>query len=72
MKLLIAIDHHFVRESNGRVHVGPPMSLPGFSFWEPYLQVFEEVSVLARVRQTNDKADGPQADAGVDGELAPR
>jgi glycosyltransferase involved in cell wall biosynthesis len=51
MKVLVAIDHHFERDANGQVHLGPPMSIPGSRFWERYLSAFEEVVVLARVKQ---------------------
>ena len=49
--MLIAVDHHFVRDSTGEVYIGHPYAIAGYSFWEEYLQVFEEVLVLARVRQ---------------------
>lgn len=57
VRVLVAIDHHFVRDPAGVVYVGPPMAIRGYRFWEPYLKVFEEVVVLARVRQ--GRVDSP-------------
>ena len=51
MRLLVAVDHHFVRDHDGMVYLGPPMAIAGYSFWKVYLQVFDEILVLARVRQ---------------------
>ncbi len=59
MKVLVAIDHHFERDPDGGVHLGPPMSMPGSHFWERYLSVFEEVVVLARVRQIKARPSIP-------------
>jgi len=48
------------------VYLGPPMALVGYRFWGQYLKAFDEVVVLARVRQTRDEhpstaqADGPR------------
>jgi len=50
MKVLLAIDHHFFRTPDGEVFLGPPMSIPGYRFWERYLAVFEDVLVLGRVK----------------------
>jgi glycosyltransferase involved in cell wall biosynthesis len=54
LKALIAIDHHFVRDRTGEVYVGHPFAITGYAFFEPYLKVFDEVLVLARVRQQAD------------------
>ncbi|MGH9342768.1 MAG: glycosyltransferase [Terriglobia bacterium] len=65
MRALIAIDHHFARTRAGEVYLGPPMSIPGYQFWQRYLAVFDEVVVLARVRLVEEapsvslRADGP-------------
>ena len=66
MRVLVAIDHHFVRNSEGTVHVGPPMAIAGYRSWEQYLKVFEEVVVLARVRQAEARSEMP-ASARADG-----
>lgn len=63
MRVLIAIDHHFVRDAGGRVFVGPPMAIAGYRFWEQYLKVFEEVVVLARVRRAEPRPETPVARA---------
>jgi glycosyltransferase involved in cell wall biosynthesis len=51
VRVLIAIDHHFVRDRAGEVYVGHPYAIAGYPFWQQYLRVFEEVVVLARVRR---------------------
>ena len=66
MRVLVAIDHHFVRDAEGAVYVGPPMAIVGYRFWEQYLKVFEEVVVLARVRQAGVRLETP-ATARADG-----
>jgi glycosyltransferase involved in cell wall biosynthesis len=52
MRVLVAIDHHFVRGAEGAVYLGPPMAIGGYRFWKQYLKVFEEVTVLARMRRS--------------------
>ena len=54
MKVLIAIDHHFIRDRTGQVYPGHPFAIRGYTFFEPYLEVFEEAVVLARVRQQDE------------------
>ncbi|ARU61201.1 hypothetical protein CBW65_09250 [Tumebacillus avium] len=53
MKLLVALEAHFYRTPDGRVWND---SVSDASFWQRYLNVFEEVLVVARVKQveTND------------------
>lgn len=46
MKLLIALEHHFQRDTNGAICANGP---PSYAFWKHYLHTFEEVLVLARV-----------------------
>lgn len=58
MRLLVSIDHHFVRTPDGEVYLGPPMSISGYSFWQRYMEVFDEVVVLARVRQVQERPVG--------------
>lgn len=55
MRILVAIDHHFERDPDGQVYLGPPMSISGSRFWERYLMAFDEVLVLARIRQIKEK-----------------
>ncbi|MGH9430397.1 MAG: glycosyltransferase, partial [Terriglobia bacterium] len=64
MKLLVAIDHHFFRDPTGGVFLGPPMSISGYQFWQRYLEVFEEVVVLARVRSLKKPAEPSAVRAG--------
>jgi glycosyltransferase involved in cell wall biosynthesis len=62
MKLLMALEHHFARTPDGRVHGEGSSS---YTLWSRRLEVFDEVVVLARVRPVdapNDnmtRADGP-------------
>jgi glycosyltransferase involved in cell wall biosynthesis len=51
VRVLIALDDHFVRDRESRVYVGHPFAIAGYAFWEPYLGVFDEILVLARVQQ---------------------
>ena len=66
MRLLVAYDHHFYRAADGGVYVGHPMAVPGYDTWRPYLRVFDELVVLARVSPLppgklpeSARADGP-------------
>lgn len=64
MDVLVAIGHHFWQAPDGGIYPEPP---PNFNdaFWRRYLEVFEEVVVLARVRDVSQtppphtRADGP-------------
>jgi glycosyltransferase involved in cell wall biosynthesis len=47
LKLLIALEAHFYRTSDGLIW---SKSVPEYSFWNRYLEVFDELSVLARVK----------------------
>ena len=64
MRLLVAIEHHFLRDAAGHVYPAPP-AVVEYNFWQRYLEVFEEVVVLARVRcvrqemAVSSRADGP-------------
>jgi len=64
MRLLVAIEHHFLRDAAGHVYPAPP-AVVEYNFWQRYLEVFEEVVVLARVRRVrqemavSSRADGP-------------
>ena len=46
-KLLLTVDHQFVRTPDGKVWV---KTIYGYDFWKRYLEVFDEVRVAARVR----------------------
>jgi glycosyltransferase involved in cell wall biosynthesis len=62
MKVLMALEHHFVRGPDGRVYGEGPAS---YALWSRRLEVFDEVLVLARVRPVDaprenlTRADGP-------------
>jgi glycosyltransferase involved in cell wall biosynthesis len=62
VRVLIALEYHFLGGADGHIYTSAP---PNYAFWRRYLGVFEEVVVLARVRQTTDpmpldqRADGP-------------
>jgi glycosyltransferase involved in cell wall biosynthesis len=49
LRLLVAYDHHFLRAADGAVYVGHPMAIAGYVAWQPYLRVFEEITVLGRM-----------------------
>ena len=53
-KLLLTVDHQFVRTPDGRVWV---KTIYGYDFWKRYLEVFDEVRVAARVRDV-EKIEG--------------
>jgi len=64
MRLLVATDHRFLRLPDGCVFVAQP-SVAKYALWQPYTEVFEEVVILARVRDWDGplppsaRADGP-------------
>ena len=47
-KLLLTVDHQFLRTQDGKVWV---KTIYGYDFWKRYLEVFEEIRIVARVRQ---------------------
>lgn len=49
-KLLVTVDHQFVRTPDGKVWV---KTIYGNEFWDRYLEVFDSVRVAARVREEN-------------------
>jgi glycosyltransferase involved in cell wall biosynthesis len=49
MDLLVTLEHHFFRHSDGAVYTPTAYT---YRFWERYLRVFERVFVLARVSST--------------------
>lgn len=51
MKLLVAADAHIFRTPDGHFWA---KSLYGFSFWTRYLNVFDSVRIVARVKEVND------------------
>ncbi len=53
-KLLITVDHQFVRTPDGRVWV---KTIYGSEFWNRYLEVFDSVRVAARVRDEKSVDD---------------
>jgi glycosyltransferase involved in cell wall biosynthesis len=62
MKVLVAVEHHYKRDPDGHIYGEGPTN---YSFWSAYLDIFDEVVVLARVaagsqpRLTDARADGP-------------
>ena len=46
-KLLLTVDHQFVRTPDGKVWV---KTIYGYDFWKRYLNVFDKVRIAARVR----------------------
>ena len=59
MRLLVALDTHYVRGPDGRVYTAGPHRQ---GFWDRYLMVFDEVRVLARMGAT-DQVDPTWAPA---------
>src|SRR5712692_167058 len=61
MRVLVASEAHFVHPSEGGVYASGPED---YGFWSAYLQVFDEVGILARVKHDaaflrGSRADGP-------------
>lgn len=76
MNLVVALEHHFHRTSDGAVWT---QALFPYSYWTRYLAVFEHVRVTARVREVSSvpsdwvRADGKGVSlAGVPDYLGPR
>ncbi len=55
MNVTIALEHHFLRTSDGQVWTQSTFSYP---FWQRYLQVFDSVRVIARVRNVDVAREG--------------
>lgn len=51
MKLMLTVDHHFVRTPDGQVWV---KTIYGYDFWKRYLQAFDSVRVVGRLRQEEE------------------
>jgi glycosyltransferase involved in cell wall biosynthesis len=59
MNVTIALEHHFLRTPDGRVWTETTFA---YQFWQRYLQVFDAVQVIARVRSVDTAmADWKQA-----------
>lgn len=56
MKLMVAIEHHFVRCPEG---VFTDLAF-GYDYWQEYLEVFDEVTVMARVQYATERPKGLQ------------
>ena len=63
-KLLVTVDHQFVKTPDGKVWV---KTIYGKDFWERYLNVFNQVRVVARVRE-EDAVDEKMLQANTDDE----
>ncbi len=46
MKVVVSLHHHFRRTPDGTVY---PYHVFSYNFWRPYLEVFDEVAVFARL-----------------------
>ena len=55
MKVLVTSEHRFYRAADGRVWTETQCP---YSFWRRYLEVFDDVEVLARVQSVDAPADG--------------
>lgn len=49
-KLLLTVDHQFVRTPDGKIWV---KTIYGYDFWKRYLNVFNEIRIVARVHDVN-------------------
>ena len=62
VKVLVALEQHFGRGPDGHIYASGPAT---YAFWQRYVEVFEEVVVLARVGEGREelspeaRADGP-------------
>ena len=45
-KLLVTVDHQFIRTPDGKVWV---KTIYGYDFWKRYLKVFDEVRIACRI-----------------------
>lgn len=54
MRLVITAEHHFARLPDGSFWGPDSMTFP---FWERYLAVFDQISVVARVRELGEVTD---------------
>lgn len=50
VKLLVASDAHLFQTSDGKIWA---KSIYGYSFWTRYLNIFDSVRIVARVKETN-------------------
>jgi len=63
MRVMVTTEHRFVRTPDGAVWTGTVYDYP---YWQNYLAVFEEVQVVARVKEmetvngSHRRADGPK------------
>lgn len=61
MRLLVASDYHYSRGRDGHIFAQGPYN---YAFWSRYLDVFDEIVILARVRED---AEPQLSEARVDG-----
>ena len=55
MNLVVVLEHRFLRTPDGRVWTPTTFA---YNFWQRYLEVFDSVRVVARVRDVPDVTDG--------------
>jgi glycosyltransferase involved in cell wall biosynthesis len=65
MRLLISIDEHYLRDAGDGIYSSEGTT--SYAFWEPYLQVFSHVIILARVKNEGT-ATRLRAEARADGQ----
>lgn len=62
LRLLVGLEQHFLAATDGCIYAPGPEK---YEFWQPFLEAFEEITVLARVKETGavmpieQRADGP-------------
>jgi glycosyltransferase involved in cell wall biosynthesis len=62
VRLLVTSEGHYFRDPNGEISIEGPLK---YSFWSSYLEIFDDVTVLARVAPGGNpwpesaRADGP-------------
>lgn len=55
MNVTVTLEHHFLRTPDGRVWTETAFAYP---FWQRYMQVFDSVRVIARVRNSDASMEG--------------
>ena len=61
MKLLVALEQRFIRAPSGEIH---SPGARGMNFWQRYLEFFDKVEVLARVRDEQTLPPGTERSDG--------
>ena len=68
MRVSVVLEQRFDKTSDGHIHA--PSGIFAYKFWQRYLEVFDSVNVIARVRENASDASCPRESSGnrADGE----